>query len=71
MSMADQKARKASEAVRTRRAFFRTVGLGGSAAGVLAAAKAVGVEAAEIRAPDAAGYRETEHVKTVYALARF
>lgn len=69
--MVDQKAGKASEAAPTRRAFFRTVGLGGGAAGALAAAKTVGVEAAETRAPDAAGYRETEHVKTVYALARF
>ena len=54
----------------TRRAFFRSFGLGAGAAGVVAAAKTVGVEAAS--APEnEAGYRETEHVKTVYRLAQF
>jgi len=55
----------------TRRAFFRSMGLGAGAAGVVAAAKTVGVEAAALPEENAAGYRETEHVKTVYRLARF
>jgi hypothetical protein len=55
----------------TRRAFFRTGLLGAGATGALAVAKASGVEAAEAPESGAAGYRETEHVKTVYKLARF
>ena len=55
----------------TRREFFRTGLLGAGAAGALAVAKATGVEAAEAPESGAAGYRETEHVKTVYRLARF
>jgi hypothetical protein len=55
----------------TRRAFFRSVGLGAGAAGVVAVAKTAGVEAATAPEETGAGYRETEHVKTVYKLARF
>lgn len=53
-----------------RRDFFRKVGLG---AGVAAAtATATAAQAAPEQAPDkGSGYRETDHVKTFYKLARF
>ena len=55
-----------------RRAFFRTATIGASAAGVaalgLGAAKPAAARGTE---GSVAGYRETDHVKKVYALARF
>jgi hypothetical protein len=55
-----------------RRAFFRTATVGATAAGVaalgLAAPKAAAKPGTE---GSVAGYRETDHVKKVYALARF
>jgi hypothetical protein len=53
-----------------RRAFIRKTGMG---AGALGVASLVGAKAAEAAAGSAtgAGYRETEHVKTYYKLAKF
>ncbi len=57
-----------------RRDFFRKAGLGAGAAGAVAAAisrtPAKAVEAGG-KAPGGKGYRETEHVKKYYDLARF
>ncbi|MEM7222892.1 MAG: formate dehydrogenase [Pseudomonadota bacterium] len=56
-----------------RRDFFRKAGLGAGAVG----AAAVGLSAKDSAAqptktgPKSAGYRETEHVKKYYELARF
>ncbi|MCW5698906.1 MAG: formate dehydrogenase [Rhodospirillales bacterium] len=59
----------------SRRAFLRNAGLGAGASGVAAVALA-GSRPAEAAAESAsgrpaAGYRETEHVRRVYALSRF
>ena len=57
-----------------RRAFFRKAGTGVGAAGAAALGLGSGVaQAAEPHRDDrkAGGYRETEHVKTVYKLSRF
>ena len=62
-----------SEGIQTdRRGFLRFAGLG-SIAGGAALATGVTPEPAEAAPlpPGAAGYRETEHVKTYYATARF
>lgn len=62
-----------SEGVRTdRRGFLKFAGLGTVAGGAALAVGAV-PEAAEAAIPeaDAAGYRETAHVKAYYANARF
>jgi len=68
--MSDKKALKS----RGRREFFRAAGLGvgaaGAAAAGLAAAPAKAATKSGRRCGDA-GYRETAHVRTVYALARF
>lgn len=59
-----------------RRAFLRLAGVGASAAGSVAAvagarpAQAAAVVEAAPEAP-APGYRETEHVKKAYEVARF
>ena len=56
-----------------RRAFLKLAGLGSVAGGVALGARAV--EAADAPAPgtekNGLGYRETEHVRTIYRLARF
>lgn len=54
-----------------RRAFLKTASLGVAASA--GAAVIGGEEAAAATAPDkkTGGYRETEHVRRVYALARF
>ena len=55
-----------------RRVFLKFAGLGAAsaaAAAVVAGGTAAPAEAAE--APEGAGYRETEHVKTFYETARF
>jgi hypothetical protein len=57
-------------AVSTRRGFLKGAGLGAAGA-ALGAAVGPGTEAAPPPAPNAAGYRETEHVKTFYRTARF
>lgn len=53
-----------------RRAFFRTAGLGVGALGAAAVTLATGeAEAATDERPQ--GYRETDHVKRYYQLAKF
>jgi hypothetical protein len=55
-----------------RRDFFRKVGMGAGAAAVSVSASAVQAAVPEAQTPsDAAGYRESEHVKRYYELARF
>jgi hypothetical protein len=57
-----------------RRDFFRKAGFGAGVAGAAAVGlSATGAKAAEPTAkkPNAAGYRESKHVKTYYKLARF
>ncbi len=66
----DRKTRQ-SEAL-SRRSFMQLAGLGAGAAGVAAtglAARPAPAKAAP-ESKTAVGYRETEHVKTYYALAR-
>lgn len=53
-----------------RREFFRKAGLGVGALGAAAVTLATG-EASAAQEEAGAGYRETEHVKRYYALARF
>lgn len=71
--MAEVKSGKASAGKAAgRRDFLKLMGLGG----VATAAAAAGGSAQPAKAVDAegrvkAGYRETEHVKTFYRLARF
>jgi hypothetical protein len=56
-----------------RRDFFRKAGLGAGAVGAAAVGiSTAGAKAAEpAKSPNAAGYRETEHVKKFYELSRF
>ena len=56
-----------------RRSFMKAAGLGaGAAAGVAVATVSGKAEAAEtVKSPTAAGYRETDHVKKYYELAKF
>lgn len=54
-----------------RRDFLRGVGVGAGAAGVAAAVGVGGGEAEAAEKKDDAGYRETEHVRRFYQLARF
>lgn len=58
----------------SRRDFFRKAGFGagalGAAAAGLSAARSKAAEPAA-KKPNSAGYRESEHVKTYYKLARF
>jgi hypothetical protein len=63
------KEQKASAA--KRREFLKLAGLGSVGAVAGAAIAAVPVEAKEEPSPSAAGYRETEHVRKAYELARF
>jgi len=53
-----------------RREFFRKAGLGVGALGAAAVTLAAG-EAEAAPAEQGAGYRETDHVKRYYALAKF
>lgn len=53
-----------------RRAFIRRTGLGAGALGVAAVAGGK-VAPAEAASAKSEGYRETEHVKTYYKLAKF
>lgn len=57
----------------SRRSFLRAAGLGAAAAAGAAAGTAatVTVRPAQAKTAPSAGYRETEHVRQVYALARF
>jgi len=55
-----------------RRDFFKKAGLGAGAAAVaVTASKAGAVEVAATPSTKTSGYRETEHVKKFYELARF
>jgi len=56
-----------------RRDFFRKAGVGVGALGATAVTLVAGEgEAAEpVRSPNSAGYRETDHVKKYYELAKF
>jgi len=54
----------------TRRGFLKLAGLAATSGAAVAAAGGT-AEAAEALPEDAAGYRETDHVKTYYELARF
>ena len=58
---------------RERRDFLKKAGLGAGAAGVAAAAltSTEAAEAAVKKGSRSAGYRETDHVKKYYELARF
>ena len=66
---------KKDEALKSpkRRAFFRIAGAGAGAAGAVAlgvSSQSADAAVADDRHDDA-GYRETAHVKRVYALSRF
>jgi len=55
-----------------RREFLKATGITGAVAGVAAVSlKGQPAEAVEMKASGRAGYRETEHIKTYYELARF
>jgi hypothetical protein len=54
-----------------RRDFFRKVGLGAGAAAVGVAASTAEAATPEKGPAKGVGYRETEHIKTYYELARF
>lgn len=55
-----------------RRDFLRGVGVGAGAAGIAAIAASSGGEPAKAAdRPTSPGYRETEHVRRFYQLARF
>ena len=61
-----------SESKKSRREFLKAAGATGAAAG--AAAVVLSENQAQAAKPDSGqkvGYRETEHVKTYYELARF
>ena len=61
--------RAAASPVAGRRAFFRA-GAGAVAGGAALAAGAAKADTPAARSPDAAGYRETEHVRRYYDSAR-
>ena len=65
--------KKSEDQALARRDFFKKAGLGLGAAGAAAVTMVAGEgEAAEVAKSDqAAGYRDSAHVKTVYELARF
>ena len=56
-----------------RREFLTKAAVAGSAAGVAAVVLSQGTAKASVasESPQGAGYRETQHVKTYYELARF
>ncbi len=60
-----------AEKVAKRRDFLKLAGLGVVSAGAGLAVASKDGEAAEVSANGGADYRETEHVKTYYELARF
>jgi hypothetical protein len=69
--MKDRKSPKQDAAISTRRGFLKGAGLGAAGAAVGATVGAAPEAAATASGPNAAGYRETEHVKTFYRTARF
>lgn len=54
-----------------RRDFFRKAGAGALGAAAAGIAVGAGPVAAAVAAPMSSGYRETDHIRRVYALARF
>lgn len=73
---ADRKADKMEKGAKgtlARRDLFRAAGMGVGALGAVAVGVAAGVGPAEAAAPESTsqGYRETDHVRTVYELSRF
>ena len=66
--MSDRKNQTQEKPTLGRRAFIRRTGLGAGALGVAAIAGGRPAPAADAK-PE--GYRETEHVKTYYKLAKF
>lgn len=54
-----------------RREFLKLAGLGAVTGGVVLAAGQDRAEADEAKSETSAGYRETDHVKTYYELAKF
>lgn len=54
-----------------RRSFFRLAGAGTLAGAAVVATDGRSAGAVTASGPAAAGYRETDHVRTVYRLARF
>jgi hypothetical protein len=71
--MHDEAARRrtADGTGRDRRDFLKLAGLGAVTASAGAVAGAAPADAAAKPAPPDRGYRETEHVRKVYELARF
>ncbi len=71
------KADKKDKSTLARRDLFRAAGMGVGALGAVAvvsgAGVAAGAEPAQAAAPEGTsqGYRETDHVRTVYELSRF
>jgi hypothetical protein len=63
--------KKEKGAETSRRDFLRIAGIGTVTGGAALAVGGKSAEAAEARADGSLGYRETEHVKTYYKLARF
>ncbi len=59
------------DGVSNRRDFLKLAGLGTVAGGTALVSGVKPAEAAGLRADGSQGYRETEHVKTYYKLARF
>ena len=55
----------------SRREFFKTVGLGAGAVAVAATSTSAKAESDSARGLHKPGYRETDHVKKYYALAKF
>lgn len=64
------KTEKNADVATDRRGFLKLAGLG-TVAGGAAIVTGAGAEAAEVVDPQGSGYRETDHVKRVYAAARF
>lgn len=64
---------KKDKSTLARRDLFRAAGLGVGALGAVAVGVAAGAEPADAATPQATsqGYRETDHVRTVYELSRF
>lgn len=62
---------KGEKAITDRRNFLKLAGLGTVASGVALVAGGKPAEALDETAGKSQGYRETDHVKTYYKLARF
>lgn len=71
----EMKSKKSDGGAVSRRSFLQQAGLTatatGAAATVLAAGAPTSARAGSPKAQPSAGYRETEHVRRVYALSRF